>query len=103
MTAEGFRQGPIPVTPKDVQQPRLSLTELHAGGKFESTVYKISGGLHGVGISVVNALSEWLEVEIKQNGQVFQQRFERGTPAGPLTSCRQDKGKGHKGDLQAGQ
>ena len=77
------------------------LTELHAGGKFESTVYKISGGLHGVGISVVNALSEWLEVEIKQNGQVFQQRFERGVPAGPLTVVGKTKSRGTKVTFKA--
>jgi DNA gyrase subunit B len=72
------------------------LTELHAGGKFESSAYKISGGLHGVGISVVNALSEWLEVEVKQNGQVFQQRFERGKPTGPLTVVGKTKSRGTK-------
>ncbi len=72
----------------------IVLTELHAGGKFESSAYKISGGLHGVGVSVVNALSEWLEMEVKQEGLVYTQRFERGKPVTPLNVTGKTKGRG---------
>jgi DNA gyrase subunit B len=70
--------------PYNISSVELVLTKLHAGGKFDHGAYKVSGGLHGVGVSCVNALSEWLEVEVFQNGQRHWMRFHRGIPQGPL-------------------
>jgi DNA gyrase subunit B len=76
---------PVDVMP-DQGQPALTvvLTKLHAGGKFGGEGYKVSGGLHGVGISVVNALSEWLVAEVKRDGKVWRQEFSRGEPTSKM-------------------
>ena len=85
----------------------MVFTELHTGGKFNNQNYKTSGGLHGVGAAVVNALSRWLEVEVKQNGKIYRQRFEYaydkelkkdmpGTPVTPLEVVGESKETGTK-------
>ena len=72
------------------------MTKLHAGGKFESNAYKVSGGLHGVGVTCVNALSEWLKVEVYREGKVWAQRYERGNPAGKVTPVGETQRRGTK-------
>ena len=70
---------PVGMHKKGISAERLVFTTLHAGGKFDDSAYKTSGGLHGVGSSVVNALSEWLDVTVSREGCTYHDRYERGT------------------------
>ncbi len=88
----------IPTEMHQLGKPALEIvmTKLHAGGKFSRKVYKVSGGLHGVGLSVVNALSEWLEVWVKRNGKIYYQRYERGKPVTELKVVGETSERGTK-------
>lgn len=83
---------PVDIHPeKQISALQVVMTVLHAGGKFGGGGYKVSGGLHGVGVSAVNALSEWCEVEVTTKGQVHFQRYERGIPVEPVKFLRKAK------------
>ncbi len=90
----------IPVGPhatvKGMDTLDVVMTKLHAGGKFESNAYQVSGGLHGVGVTCVNALSEWLKVEVYRDGKVHAQRYERGNPTGKVTPIGETQRRGTK-------
>ncbi len=98
VTVEDNGRGiPVDIHPtENVPGVELAMTTLHAGGKFDKNSYKVSGGLHGVGVSVVNALSEWLEVHITRDGRNYSQRYARGIKETEVTDLGKGEGSGTK-------
>ncbi|MBI4099766.1 DNA topoisomerase IV subunit B, partial [Candidatus Microgenomates bacterium] len=98
LTVEDEGRGiPTDINPKyKLSGVELAMTRLHAGGKFDAKAYAKSGGLHGVGAAATNALSLWMEVEVKQNGKLFAQSYKKGKPDGPLKEVGKAQGTGTK-------